>query len=62
MTAKPATPAALTWRGVVARRMARHALVEPATEADPAGIAGVICGVHAQILSAAELSIGRRAA
>jgi hypothetical protein len=60
MTAKPPTPAALTWRGVTARRMARHALAEPATGLGPAGIAGVLCGAHAQVLSAAELSIGRR--
>jgi DNA glycosylase AlkZ-like len=62
MTAKPATPAALTWSGVTARRMARHALTEPATGMSPAGIAGVLCGAHAQVLSAAELSIGRRIA
>jgi hypothetical protein len=55
-------PAALTWRGVTARRMARHALAEPATGLDPAGICGVLCGAHAQVLSAAELSIGRRIA
>jgi hypothetical protein len=42
--------------------MARHALAEPATGLDPAGIAGVLCGAHAQVLSAAELSIGRRIA
>jgi len=42
--------------------MARHALTEPATGLDPAGIAGVLCGAHAQVLSAAELSIGRRIA
>jgi hypothetical protein len=42
--------------------MARHALTEPATGLDPAGIAGVLCGAHAQVLSAAELSIGRRVA
>jgi hypothetical protein len=59
MTTKPA---ALTWLGVTARRMARHALTEPATGLDPAGIAGVLCGAHAQVLSAAELSIGRRVA
>ena len=53
--------ASLTWTGVVARRMARHALIEPATDAGPAGIASVICGAHAQILPAAELSIGLRA-
>ena len=62
MTAKPPTPAVLTWRGVTARRMARHALTEAATGLDPAGIAGVLCGAHAQVLSAAELSIGRRIA
>jgi hypothetical protein len=42
--------------------MARHALAEPATGAGPAGIASVLCGAHAQVLSAAELSIGRRIA
>ena len=62
MTAKPATPAALTWSGVTARRMARHALAEPVTDLGPAGIAGLLCGAHAQVLSAAELSIGRRIA
>ena len=59
MTTKPA---ALTWRGVTARRMARHALAEPATGLGPAGVAGVLCGAHAQVLSATELSIGRRIA
>jgi len=58
MDAKPT----LTWSGVTARRMARHALAEPATGLDPAGIAGLLCGAHAQVLSAAELSIGRRIA
>ena len=43
-------PTALTWRGVVARRMARHSLVEPAPDLGPAGIASAICGAHAQIL------------
>ena len=62
MTAKPTTPAALSWGGVTARRMARHSLAEPATGLGPAGIAGVLCGAHAQVLSAAELSIGRRIA
>lgn len=55
-------PATLTWSGVTARRMDRHALTEPATELDPADVAGVLCGAHAQIFSAAELSIGRRIA
>ncbi len=42
--------------------MARHALTEPATDLGPADIAGVMCGAHAQVLSAAEFSIGRRIA
>jgi hypothetical protein len=40
--------------------MARHALTQPATHLGIADIAGVLCGAHAQVLSAAELSIGRR--
>ena len=62
MTPKSTAPASLTWNGVTARRMARHALTEPATDQGPADIAGVLCGAHAQVLSAAELSIGRRLA
>ena len=48
--------------------MARHLLTEPSIgpdavgPLDPAGVAGRLCGAHAQILSAAELSIGRRIA
>jgi Winged helix DNA-binding domain len=60
--ARPATPVSLTWSGVTARRMARQALTEPATDLGPAEVAGVLCGAHAQVLSAAELSIGRRVA
>ena len=52
----------LAWGGVTARRMARSALTEPATDQGPADVAGVLCGAHAQVLSAAELSIGRRIA
>jgi hypothetical protein len=42
--------------------MARHALAEPSAGLDPAGVAGLLCGAHAQILTAAEFSIGRRIA
>ena len=62
MISQSVSPAALTWSGVTARRMARHALAEPAADLNPAGVAGVLCGAHAQVLSAAELSIGRRVA
>jgi hypothetical protein len=55
-----AQPAALAWTAVVARRMARHALTKPATDLGPPDIARLLCGAHAQVLGAAELSIGRR--
>lgn len=62
VTGELAPPAELAWSGVTARRMARHALAEPAADLDPAGVAGVLCGAHAQVASAAELSVGRRIA
>src|SRR6516165_6988579 len=62
MTAKPTTPASLTWSGVTVRRRTRHALTEPAADLGPADVAGLLCGAHAQVLTAAELSIGRRIA
>jgi hypothetical protein len=55
-------PASLTWAGVSARRMDRHALTAPATDLDLAAVAARVCGVHAQVLGAAELSIARRVA
>jgi hypothetical protein len=55
-------PASLTWRGVSARRMARSGLTEPAADASVADVAGAMCGAHAQVLAAAELSIARRVA
>jgi hypothetical protein len=62
VTPTSTAPASLTWSGVTSRRMARHALTEPAPDLGPADIAGVLCGAHAQVGSAAELSIGRRIA
>lgn len=59
---EPATAAILTWAGVTARRMARHWLAEPAVDLDAAAVAAAMCGAHAQLLGAAELSIGRRIA
>src|SRR3954470_12302985 len=40
--------------------MARQHLTEPAADRSPADIIGAMCGAHAQIMSAAELSIGLR--
>src|SRR5690242_311878 len=50
----------LSWAAVCARRLERHALSAPAKDARPADIVAVMCGAHAQVLSAAELSIGLR--
>ncbi|HEV7651582.1 MAG TPA: winged helix DNA-binding domain-containing protein [Actinophytocola sp.] len=49
----------LTWAQVCARRLARHGLAAslPGT---PADVAAAVAGTHAQVLSAAELSIGLR--
>lgn len=61
----------MTWEQVSARRLARAGLAEPvkaaatgaATAAGAGGVAGVaaaMCGAHAQVLSAAELSVAMR--
>jgi Winged helix DNA-binding domain len=52
---------ALSWAAANGRRLARHGLREPA----PAGtqvweIARAVCGAHAQVLSAAEVSLALR--
>src|SRR5512134_1752705 len=52
----------LSWAEVCARRIDRHALSSPSLSADPAGIARAMCGAHAQVMPAAELSIGLRIA
>ncbi len=57
----------LTWHEATTRRMQRHGLIEPAgeTHTRPATIAATVaamCGAHAQVMSAAELSIGLRLA
>jgi hypothetical protein len=48
----------VAWRLVTSRRLARHYLSRPAP--DLATAAGAICGAHAQVLSAAELSLALR--
>jgi hypothetical protein len=51
----------VSWPAANVRRLQRHALLPPAPPgADPAETAAVICGAHAQVLSAAELSIALR--
>ena len=51
----------VSWSTANARRLERHALLPPAgSGTDPGETAAVICGAHAQVLSAAELSIALR--
>ena len=51
-----------SWAAVRARRLDRHALLAPAQNVALAEIVQVMCGAHAQVMSAAELSIGLRVA
>ena len=50
----------LTWREAIARRLARHFLAKPAARARIADVVGGVCGIHAQVMPSAELSIGIR--
>lgn len=52
----------LTWAEVCARRLERHGLAAPGADRRPDEVVAAICGAHAQILTAAELSIGLRIA
>jgi hypothetical protein len=55
--------AVLSWAQVCARRLERHGLARPMPGGGSAGIAGVVaamCGAHAQVLSAGELSVAPR--
>lgn len=49
----------MTWAQVCARRLARHGLSAPLS-GGPADVVSAVAGTHAQVLSAAELSIALR--
>jgi hypothetical protein len=51
----------MTWAQVCARRLDRHGLSTPLT-GGPADVVSAVAGTHAQVLSAAELSIASRLA
>ena len=55
-------PRRLSWAQVSHRRLARQGLTAPLADAGPADAAAAMCGTHAQVQSAAELSIGLRLA
>lgn len=46
------------WEQVVARRVERHFLAAPGP--DPAAVVAAMCGAHAQVRTAGELSVGLR--
>jgi hypothetical protein len=52
----------LGWDEVWGRRLARHFLLEPAPADRLVEVAGTVCGIHAQMMASAELSIGLRLA
>jgi len=54
----PAIPAGLTWGQVRRRRLWRHSLLERAPVERLAEVVGDACGIHAQLITAAELSVG----
>ncbi|MEV8594606.1 winged helix DNA-binding domain-containing protein [Streptomyces sp. NPDC052012] len=58
---QPAAPSP-SWADVRARRLARHSLDVPAPAARTADVVAAMGGAHAQVMSAAELSIGLRTA
>jgi Winged helix DNA-binding domain len=56
----PATAAQLRWAQVMAWRAARHHLDERAPATAMLDIAAGICGLHAQVMSSAELTLAAR--
>ena len=51
----------VSWAAANWRRLARHALHEPAPAGnEPAELARAVCGAHAQVLAAAEVSLALR--
>ncbi|MEU1389260.1 MULTISPECIES: winged helix DNA-binding domain-containing protein [unclassified Nonomuraea] len=50
----------LSWPQVSARRLERAHLAAPAADKDQAAVVAAMCGAQAQVMSAAELSIGLR--
>ncbi len=52
----------LTWPEVWGRRLARHALLAPRPQEDLVEVVRAVCGIHAQMMPAAEVSIGVRVA
>ena len=52
----------LSWREVWWRRLERHRLIEPAPLDQLTEVVRDVCGIHAQVMTSAELSLGLRVA
>ncbi len=52
----------VSWGEVSARRLGRQGLLVPFSQAAPEDVVAAMCGAHAQVFSAAELSVGLRLA
>ncbi len=50
----------MSWQQVSARRLARAGLAAPVQDGTPAQVVTAMCGAHAQVMSASELSIALR--
>ncbi len=50
----------LTWKHVWARRLARHSLLNWTPTEGLVQVVSAVCGIHAQVMPAAELSLGIR--
>ncbi|HJT54887.1 MAG TPA: winged helix DNA-binding domain-containing protein [Ktedonobacteraceae bacterium] len=50
----------LSWKDVWGRRLTRHALLAPRPKESMVEVVRAVCGIHAQMLPAAELSVGVR--
>lgn len=62
MTGQGPRTARLSWAGVCAARLERHGLAGAPRDAPLADVVAAMCGAHAQVMSAAELSIASRTA
>jgi hypothetical protein len=50
----------LSWKSVIARRLARHRLDAAAPRAKLVDVVSDVCGIHAQVMPSAEISLGLR--
>ncbi len=55
-----AAPLRLTWDQVRGHRLRRHGLFEPLPAGSAVEVTSTVCGIHAQVGSAAALSLARR--